>query len=68
MIEEGDKYIHFTKRGGINRGIVKSIGTVNVIDTNNKVSYTTYYMINEKNVQYQLDGIVTGKQIGRAHV
>lgn len=56
MFEEGDKYIHFTKRGSINKGIIKTVGTVRVIDTNNQVSYDKMYMINEKGIHYQLDG------------
>lgn len=56
MFQEGDKYIHFTKRGSINKGTIKTIGTVRVIDTNNKVSYDKMYMVNEKDIHYQLDG------------
>ena len=54
--EEGDKYIHFTKYGGINKGVIKHCGVVNHIDTKNGVTYQKPYIINEKNVHYDLGG------------
>jgi hypothetical protein len=56
MFQEGDKYIHFTKRGSINKGVVKTCDIVKVIDTINNVSYDKIYMVNEKGIHYQLDG------------
>jgi hypothetical protein len=56
MFEEGDKYIQFTKYGGINKGVIKHCGVVNCIDTNNGVSYQKPYIVNEKNIHYDLDG------------
>lgn len=56
MLEEGDKYIHFTKRGGVNKGTVKRIGSVTEIDTGNQCHYERMYMVNEKNIHYDLDG------------
>jgi uncharacterized protein with NAD-binding domain and iron-sulfur cluster len=56
MFEEGDKYIQFTKYGSINKGVIKHCGVVNCIDTNNGVSYQKPYIVNEKNIHYDLDG------------
>ena len=56
MLEVGDKYIHFTNRGGINKGTVKRIGTVTEIDTENQCHYERVYMVNEKDIHYDLDG------------
>jgi hypothetical protein len=56
MLEEGDKYIHFTKRGSVNKGTVKRIGSVTEIDTGNQCHYERMYMVNEKNIHYDLDG------------
>ena len=56
LFEEGDKYIQFTKYGSINKGIIKHCGVVNCIDTNNGVSYQKPYLVNEKNIHYDLDG------------
>lgn len=56
MLEVGDKYIHFTNRGGINKGIVKRIGTVTEIDTENQCHYERVYMVNSKDIHYDLDG------------
>lgn len=56
IFEEGDKYIQFTQHGGINKGVVKHCGIVNCIDTNNGVSYQKPYLVNQKNIHYDLDG------------
>jgi uncharacterized protein with NAD-binding domain and iron-sulfur cluster len=56
MFEEGDKYIQFTKYGSVNKGVIKHCGVVNCIDTNNGVSYQKPYIVNEKNIHYDLDG------------
>ena len=56
MLKEGDKYIHFTKRGTINKGTVKRIGGVTEIDTDNQCHYERMYMVNEKGIHYDLDG------------
>jgi hypothetical protein len=57
MFEKGDKYIHFTKYGGINKGFVKSYhkGTF-VIDTQNQISYYKPYIITNNNTRLELDG------------
>ncbi len=57
MFQKGDKYIHFTKYGGINKGVVKSYHTGTfVIDTTNQVSYYKPYITTTNNTQLQLDG------------
>jgi hypothetical protein len=56
MFEEGDKYIQFTKYGSVNKGVIKHCGVVNCIDTINGVSYQRPYIVNEKNIHYDLDG------------
>lgn len=52
----GDSYIHFTKYGGVNRGIVKDIGHVVSIDTINRVDFLNVFIKNEKNISLFLDG------------
>jgi hypothetical protein len=56
MFKEGDKYIQFTKYGSVNKGIIKHCGVVSYIDTNNGVTYQKPYIVNEKNIHYELDG------------
>ena len=55
-LKSGDKYIHFTKRGSINKGTVDRIDKIHVTDTDNCCVYIKYYMVNEKNISYSLDG------------
>jgi hypothetical protein len=42
MFEKGDKYIHFTKYGGVNKGEVESFGYINIIG--NGVAYKKPYI------------------------
>ena len=56
MFEEGDKYIQFTKYGSVNKGTIKHCGVVSCIDTINGVTYQKPYIVNEKNIHYELDG------------
>lgn len=59
VFQEGDSYIHFTKYGGINRGIVKQIGFVTHIRIKkNQLTelYKSYHIINDKNISLELDG------------
>jgi hypothetical protein len=56
MFKEGDKYIHFTKYGGINKGEVKSYGETHVMDTKNCVTYLKPHIITTKNILLELDG------------
>ncbi len=56
MLQKEDTYIHFTKYGGVNKGIVKDITYTLVIDTENKVSFKRYSIITNNNIILCLDG------------
>jgi energy-converting hydrogenase Eha subunit H len=56
MFKTGDRYIHFTKYGSVNFGIVKHVHEVNVIDTINGVIYASVSIITDKNSCLELDG------------
>lgn len=56
MFKTGDKYIHFTKYGGVNKGEVKSYGETRVIDTENCVEYLKPHIVTIKNIVLELDG------------
>lgn len=56
MFNVGDKYIHFTKYGGVNKGEVKRAGKTTVLDTKNKVNYIKHYIVSTKNIALDLDG------------
>jgi len=56
MFKVGDRYIHFTKYGGINKGEVKSYGETRVIDTENCVEYLKPHIVTIKNIVLELDG------------
>lgn len=56
MLKEGDKYIHFTKYGNINKGEVRLCGSIKSIDTHNLCSYEKHYIINTKGIILELDG------------
>lgn len=56
MFKKGDKYIHFTKYGGVNKGEVEYFGYVNVIDSVRGVQYKKYYIVNTKKISLELDG------------
>lgn len=55
-MKEGDTYIRFTKYGSVIVGTVKSIGSINVVDSENKVYYKKPYMVTNKNISINLDG------------
>lgn len=44
MFKQGDKYIHFTKYGGVNKGEIDSIGETIKWDTDNMVAYHVPYV------------------------
>jgi len=49
MLQKGDKYIHFTKYGGVNKGEVDEVfSNLTSIDTKNKVSYKKHFIKNTK--------------------
>ena len=54
MFEKGDKFIHFTRYGGVNRGEVESVGYISVIG--NGVVYRRNYINTTNNVRLNLDG------------
>lgn len=54
--KSGDKYIHFTKYGGVNKGVVDSIGYSTCFDTANGCSYIKLHLRTTKGVVLQLDG------------
>ena len=56
MFKSGDKYIHFAKYGGVNKGEVKSYGETCVIDTKNCVEYLKPHIVTTKNIVLELDG------------
>jgi hypothetical protein len=56
MFKPGDKYIHFTKYGGVNKGEVKSYSETHVIDTKNCVEYLKTHIRTTKNFILDLDG------------
>jgi len=56
MFKQGDKYIHFTKYGSINKGEVRSCGSTKSIDTYNLCSYEKHHIINTKGIKLWLDG------------
>jgi hypothetical protein len=56
MFKVGDRYIHFTKYGGVNKGEVKSYGETHIIDTKNCVEYLKTHIITTKNILLELDG------------
>ena len=56
MFKEGDKYIHFTKYGGVNKGEVKWYGETICLDIRNGVSYKQPYIVTTKGISLMLDG------------
>ena len=54
--KEGDKYVHFTKLGGVNRGEVKWVGESIHWDTVNGVAYYDPYIVTTKDFTLKLDG------------
>ena len=56
MFSEGDKFIKFSKYGGVVIGEVKRFHYSLNIDLTNKVSYKKYYIITTNGVLLELDG------------
>lgn len=56
MFKKGDKYIHFTKYGGVNKGEVEWVNDTICIDTVNKIKYTKTAIKTTKGVSLSLDG------------
>ena len=60
MFKEGDKYIQFTKYGGINRGVVSEVFNTICVDTKNSISYEVPHIRSESGVVLNLskDGLI----------
>jgi hypothetical protein len=56
MFIAGDKFIHYTKYGGVNIGEVKEVNVVKCIDADNKVIYDKPVIITTNNVALDTDG------------
>lgn len=54
MLQKGDKYIHFTKYGGVNFGTVKEVFNQHSFDHLNKVMYLKPYIRNENGMSYEI--------------
>ena len=54
MLQAGDKYIHFTKYGGVNFGVVKSIWYVHLLDVDNGCMYLKPQLRNESGSNYDM--------------
>ena len=56
MFKQGDKYIHFTKYGGVNKGEVQRYGQTMNHDYENEVVYVSTYIISTMGHVISLDG------------
>jgi hypothetical protein len=56
MFQSGDKFIHYTKYGGVNKGVVKNVHSVSSISLIDNVFYENPYIITQNNVRLFLDG------------
>ena len=56
MLKIGDKYIHFTNYGGVNKGEVQDIHELNVLDTKNNCIYKKTSILTTKGFSLSLDG------------
>lgn len=56
MFVKGDKFVHYTKYGGVNIGEVKEVNMVKCIDANNKVIYDKPVIITTNNIALDTDG------------
>lgn len=55
MLQAGDKYIHFTKYGGVNFGIVDEIWYVHILSTDNGCMYLKPQLRNERGLNYDMN-------------
>ena len=56
MFKENDGYIHFTKYGGVNKGVVRRVGETIKWDTDNMVAYHIPYIETTVGHIINLDG------------
>lgn len=54
MLQAGDKYIHFTKYGGVNFGIVDEIWYVHLLDVDNGCMYLKPQLRNQSGSNYDM--------------
>lgn len=55
MLKKGDKYVVYTKYGGVNKGVVASTYFVTVYDTINGVCYRENHIVNTNGIHYNLN-------------
>lgn len=55
MLQAGDKYIHFTKYGGVNFGVVKEIWDVHILSTDNGCMYLKPQLRNGSGIDYDMN-------------
>ena len=56
MFKKGDKFIHFTKHGGVNKGEVSDFHLTTVWDTANLCTYQSVSIFTTNGVRLDLDG------------
>jgi len=58
LFKVGDRYIHFTKHGGINTGVVRNVRALTTLHLtqNEKYMFDKWYIINEVGISLELDG------------
>lgn len=56
MFKPGDKFILYTKYGGVVKGEVKEILEITGIDTTNKVNYVYTKLLTTNDIIYSMDG------------
>lgn len=56
MFKKGDKYIHFTKHGGVNKGEVDYIYETNVLNIDNQCTFRKLSIFTTKGFSLNLDG------------
>jgi hypothetical protein len=56
MFKKGDKFVHFTKYGGVNIGLVHHYGEILCYDLDNLVVYKSFQIVTTQGVTLQLDG------------
>ena len=56
MFKEGDKFIHYTKYGGVNRGEVQSVSITTGWDFTKRCAYESVRILTTRGVSLNLDG------------
>lgn len=56
IFNAGDKFIHFTKYGGVNRGEVERLHSITVWDTKNLCRYEVISIFTTNGIKLNLDG------------